>query len=577
MTSYDVRIYAIETRKGRTIGYRVRWTVAGKRFGETFAAKGLAESYRAALITAPRRGEAFSTDTGLPESLEHERRDVSFYAHCLEFAGVAWPMVSARSRGSIVESLLCVIPVVVSPNGAAPPDPNVLRAALRKKLNQGTNGGVPDLDENRALTWIAKASRPVSALGDPSVAADVLDALARKLDGSPASPPYFSRRRRVVHRTLGYAVRKKRLSANPLSKAAQPEGWTPPEPPDDALDYRTIGSPELVESMIETCCTLGTTQGARFRAFYGCMYFSMMRPSEVAALKLSACELPEDGWGWLTIADASTTAGRAYTDDGRTHEHRGLKGRTRGRPSTRARKPSRRIPAPPELVAMLREHITRFGAGPDGRIFRSERGNPIQASTWWSMAEGPGRLAHSRAARRAAHDPALLPAARRSHPAAQRGRRRGHRRRVGRALGRSPAPHLPSLGRRPGRDPDRADGRAPEAVVMGTHWGRNPASGRHRLAQRCHRLAPSRFASLAGERPAGPGHDMRPQQDSNLRTRLRRPMLYPLSYGGCATWERVSAASPPRTLSRGHANTRARTRTTACDPSRAAERLPSRS
>jgi hypothetical protein len=26
--------------------------------------------------------------------------------------------------------------------------------------------------------------------------------------------------------------------------------------------------------------------------------------------------------------------------------------------------------------------------------------------------------------------------------------------------------------------------------------------------------------------------DQRPQQDSNLRTRLRRPLLYPLSYGG---------------------------------------------
>ena len=206
-----------------------------------------------------------------------------------------------------------------------------------------------------------------------------------KLDGSPASPSYFSRRRRVVYRALGYAVRKKRLGANPLSTAAHPEGWTPSEAPDDALDYRTIGSPELVESMIETCRTLGTTQGARFRAFYGCMYFSMMRPSEVAALTLSACELPEDGWGWLTIADASTTAGRAYTDDGQTHEHRGLKGRTRGRPNSRARRPSRRIPAPPELVAMLREHVARFGAGPDGRIFRSERGNPIQASTWWQV------------------------------------------------------------------------------------------------------------------------------------------------------------------------------------------------
>jgi hypothetical protein len=33
--------------------------------------------------------------------------------------------------------------------------------------------------------------------------------------------------------------------------------------------------------------------------------------------------------------------------------------------------------------------------------------------------------------------------------------------------------------------------------------------------------------------PAGPTPaDLRPQQDSNLRTRLRRPLLYPLSYGG---------------------------------------------
>jgi hypothetical protein len=233
VTSYDVRFYAIETRKGLTTGHRVRWAVAGKRFGETFAGKGLAESFRATLITAARHGEAFSTDTGLPESLERQQRDVSFYAHCLEFAGMAWPMVSAKSRSSIVESLMCVIPVVVTANGAAPPDPDVLRAALRKKLNQGANAGEPDENELRALTWIARASRPVSALGDPALAADVLDALARKLDGSPASPSYFSRRRRVVHRTLGYAVRKKRLDANPLSKAAQPEGWTPPEAPDE--------------------------------------------------------------------------------------------------------------------------------------------------------------------------------------------------------------------------------------------------------------------------------------------------------------------------------------------------------
>jgi hypothetical protein len=40
------------------------------------------------------------------------------------------------------------------------------------------------------------------------------------------------------------------------------------------------------------------------------------------------------------------------------------------------------VPIPPELVALLRDHIERFGNSEDGRLFRSERGNPIQLSTW---------------------------------------------------------------------------------------------------------------------------------------------------------------------------------------------------
>ena len=106
---------------------------------------------------------------------------------------------------------------------------------------------------------------------------------------------------------------------------------------------------------------------------------------------------------------------------------------------------------------------------------------------------------------------------------------------------------------------------------MGTHWGQNPALdgiGGQRMA-----LADiATIYVVAGERPFSSGQAKRPQQDSNLRTRLRRPMLYPLSYGGCATWERVPAAGPVRTLSRGH--------TPGYPPgqgaSRCAGRLPSR-
>jgi integrase len=34
---------------------------------------------------------------------------------------------------------------------------------------------------------------------------------------------------------------------------------------------------------------------------------------------------------------------------------------------------------------MLCEHLDLFGTAPDGRLFRSENGKPIQQSTWWQV------------------------------------------------------------------------------------------------------------------------------------------------------------------------------------------------
>jgi integrase len=381
--SYDVAVFAIETRsQGSTTSYRVRWRVTAKRFTRTFAKKGLAESFRSELIVATRKGEDFGEETGLPGSMDRARSDVTFWDLAAEFTSAAWPSVSAKSRVSLIETLSRVVPAVVRDVPGAP-DPGVLRIALQHSLMQGP--AAPELDpgELAAMGWLRKASRPVTALTDASVVADVLDALAVNLDSKPASPAYFSRRRRVLHRAMGYAVRKKHLDVNPL--ASLPDGWTAPAKPAEALDPRSIGGPELVEHMLDVCGTIGATQGPRFRAFYGCMYHGLMRPSEVAALTVAACELPSEGWGWLTISDATVSAGRFFTDDGLVHEHRGLKGRTRGSPSTRARKPSRRVPIPPELVAMLREHVAEWGTSPEGRIFRSRQGNPIIPSTWWQV------------------------------------------------------------------------------------------------------------------------------------------------------------------------------------------------
>jgi integrase len=316
--------------------------------------------------------------------MERRRRDVSFYQHALDFTAAVWPAVAAKTRVSIIETLARVVPVAVRDLAGAP-DPTILRRALRKQLNQSGHAGELDQDEAKAIGWITRASRPVSAFEDASVVCDVLDALAVRLDGKPAAPEYFSRRRRVLHRALGYAVRKKRLGKNPLSKGNLPEDWTPPQAPDDTVDPRAVGSPALVADMLQACGTIGKRQGPRFVAFYGCMFYALMRPSEVAALTREACHLPDSGWGHLVLADASPAAGRAYTDDGQVHEHRGLKGRTKGRPSPQARRPVRKVPIPPELVELLRAHIAQFGVAPDGRLFRSENRTPLQPSTWWQV------------------------------------------------------------------------------------------------------------------------------------------------------------------------------------------------
>jgi integrase len=386
--SFDVRFWKIDVREDRRCPYRVRWVVAGQPFSDSFMTMALADAFRSQLVTLARKGEPFNTDTGLPRSILRKRLDVSFLVHAREFTAWAWKDAAAKSRASILETLTRVVPVVTHDTPGAP-DPTVLRRALGKSLNPGDHAGSLDGAERQAMAWLEKASRPVGAFEDAAVVCDVLDALSVNLDGSTSAPEYFSRRRRVLHKVLGYAVRKKRLEKNPVSKGNLPEGWTPPPRPDGAIDPRCVGTPALIAEMLTACSYVGRRQGPRLVAFYGCMYYAMMRPAEVAALTEAGCSLPDSGWGHLTFADSSPAAGRAFTDDGQVHEHRGLKGRNRGRPDTARMRRARRVPIPPELVVILRDHITRFGSARDGRLFRSENGNPLQPSTWgraWQKA-----------------------------------------------------------------------------------------------------------------------------------------------------------------------------------------------
>ena len=84
-----------------------------------------------------------------------------------------------------------------------------------------------------------------------------------------------------------------------------------------------------------------------------------------------------------------SAAGREWTDDGQVHEVR--------KPKGGPKHSVRRVPIPPELVGLLREHVRSYGTAPDGRLFWTYRGGVYQPSTLWQVLRKARTLAFSAA------------------------------------------------------------------------------------------------------------------------------------------------------------------------------------
>lgn len=376
MKSHEVRFWDIrpnKTAKGQS--YTVRWTVGGREKSRTLARKAQAERYRSRLMQAADKGEAFDVDSGLPDSMAREISQRTWYEHACAFMDERWPKHAGKGRVSLVEGLTAVTLVLVKSDRGAP-DPSVLRMALRKwAFNPPRRDADKPPEIEAALRWLAKSSVPMSALEEARVVSKALDACARKLDGTAAAPQYYRRRRRVFYAALKLAVRDKQLSANPLASNDDRE-WKPPEVT-EAIDRRRVAGPPQMRALLDAIRATGRTQGPRLVALYGCMYYGMLRPSEAVSLLLDECRLPEEGWGLLEFSEVRSAAGREWTDDGEVHETRKPKGGPRNA--------VRRVPIPPELVRLLKEHIERYGTGPDGRLFITYRGGFYQPSTLWQV------------------------------------------------------------------------------------------------------------------------------------------------------------------------------------------------
>ncbi|MGW1801005.1 tyrosine-type recombinase/integrase [Streptomyces sp. NPDC001984] len=389
MKSYKVSVWKLSiNRSAKKPTYLVRWSVDGEPFHESHKTKALADRFRAKLLRAADKGEPFDTVTGLPDALQGGKAALSFLDLAVKYVDARWAEASAKQRDSVTDALATVVPALVKP-GRGRPTSEVLRRALRSYVLP-----VPRRDRERpeeiaaAVWWIEKASLPVGELQEIVRVHEVIDTLSRRMDGKPAATQTYRRRRAVVFNVLEYVVELEHLPSNPLSRVRRKRGKRPVQ----EVDRRVVVNPRQARELLTALTYVGgydRAGGRRLRAFFGCLYYAAMRPGEALGLRRSNCTLPTSGWGRIELTETRPTAGKAWTDSGEAHDRRGLKQRAEGE--------VRIVPIPPPLVRLLREHAKEFGTAEDGRLFFSERGNVIAASSYsraWKQARELALVPH---------------------------------------------------------------------------------------------------------------------------------------------------------------------------------------
>ncbi|MEV4501114.1 hypothetical protein [Streptomyces klenkii] len=104
--SFKVSFYETEVYEGkRGTTYTVRWSVNGRRHGETYKTSPLAESFRATLLVAANNGEPFDVETGRPVSHATPAAETTWYEFALQYVDMKWARISANNRKNTAKAL----------------------------------------------------------------------------------------------------------------------------------------------------------------------------------------------------------------------------------------------------------------------------------------------------------------------------------------------------------------------------------------------------------------------------------------------------------------------------------------
>lgn len=385
-TTYDVRVYKTEVYKGRKVTtYKVRWKTADKPWKEPFRLAAQADSFRSSLLTAARRGEAFSLRTGRPVSWKRDEPSVSWYEFTLAYSAAKWPYASPNHRRSIAEALTDATEAMLGSDSPAYPN-DELRRALRSWAFSARlrDGGEPPGELAAVVKWLEGATVPLAALTAPGAGAArtraLLDRISRKQDGSPAAANTVNRKRMVIGNAMQYAVEMHLLPVSPVAGVK----WTRPRTL-KTVDPRVVVNPGQARRLLAAVRSIGPW-GPRLEAFFGAMYYAALRPEEAVDLRReNLLSLPAEGWGEMLLTNSHPRSGTLWTNSGQSRERRGLKHRPDG--------DTRPVPVHPALVRMFRRHLDTFKPGRGGRIFTGPRGGIVAEHVYLDVFHQARRLA----------------------------------------------------------------------------------------------------------------------------------------------------------------------------------------
>jgi hypothetical protein len=247
-TTFDVRVNRTEVYKGvKVTSYRVRWKTSHRVWREGFRTIAQADSFRSALLTAARKGEAFSLTTGRPTAWERAKAGTSWYEFACAYVDMKWKQTSAKYRKDIARALTAATPAMLAEVRGRPDDASIRRALIRWGFNTKQRSD-PPADVAEVLAWVAGNSAPVSALAEPTTARRMLDHATGTVEGGIAAASTGRRHRTILANAMDYAIERGLLDANPVRMLK----WTAPRV-SGQVDRRSMVNPGQARACSMLC------------------------------------------------------------------------------------------------------------------------------------------------------------------------------------------------------------------------------------------------------------------------------------------------------------------------------------